>query len=90
MTAGVRFCPKCGREQGPGSAGVGSPVATRPAMDFSRLRPGDLVAGIGALLAVISLFLPWYDFGISAATVQGLGQFPTAAQQQTVSAICAA
>lgn len=36
--------------------------------DPSRLRPGDLIAGGGALLLLIALFLPWYSAHQSAVT----------------------
>ena len=43
------------------------PAGTRSPAGLGRLRPGDLIAGTGSLLVLISLFLPWYSFAASAA-----------------------
>lgn len=40
----------------------------QPAFNPSRLRPGDLIAGGGSLLLLITLFLPWYSAHRSLAT----------------------
>jgi hypothetical protein len=63
-----------------------SPAATPSPIDFRRLRPGDLIAGIGSLLVLISLFFPWYGFTASAAHASAVA---TPAQQQLALAICA-
>jgi hypothetical protein len=63
-----------------------APLAeTRAPFDFSRLRPGDLIAGIASFLVLISLFIPWYSF---AASADSASASPTLAQQQLVLAIC--
>ena len=62
-----------------------SPAKTQSPIDFRRLRPGDLIAGIASFLALISLFLPWYSFAASAAQASATA---TPAQQQLVLAIC--
>jgi len=40
-------------------------------MDFSKLSTNNMIAGGGGVLALISLFLPWYsvDFGFGAGSV---------------------
>jgi hypothetical protein len=58
---------------------------TRSPFDFGRLRPGDLIAGIGSFLVLISLFFPWYGFAAAAAQASASA---TPAQQQLVLAIC--
>jgi zinc-ribbon domain len=40
----------------------------QPALNLRRLRPGDLIAGGGSLLLLITLFLPWYSAHQSPAT----------------------
>lgn len=39
-------------------------------MDFSRLRQGEIVAGIAGAALIIFLFLPWYSLGIEAPGVE--------------------
>jgi len=56
-----------------------------PPFDLSRLRPGDMIAGIASFLVLISLFIPWYSF---AAAASQAGTQATPAQQQLVLAIC--
>jgi hypothetical protein len=63
-----------------------SPAETRSPIDFGRLHPGDLIAGIGSLLVLISLFFPWYSFAASAAHASATA---TPGQQQLALAICA-
>jgi hypothetical protein len=65
---------------------VASPAGTRSPIDFGRLRPGDLIAWIGSLLVLVSLFFPWYSFAASAAQASAT---VTPAQQQLALAICA-
>ena len=45
-------------------------------MDFSRLRPGDIVAALGGIALIVALFLDW--FGISPVTPSGqvVSNFP--------------
>lgn len=62
-----------------GLAGTPSPI------DFGRLRPGDLIAGITSFLVLISLFFPWYSFVASPARASAQA---TLAQQQLLLAIC--
>jgi hypothetical protein len=62
------------------------PAGTRSPAGLGRLRPGDLIAGTGSLLVLISLFLPWYSFAASAAHAPATA---TPAQQQLALAICA-
>jgi hypothetical protein len=62
-----------------------SPAKTQSPIDFRRLRPGDLIAGIASFLALIFLFLPWYSFAASAAQASATA---TPAQQQLMLAIC--
>jgi hypothetical protein len=62
-----------------------SPAETRSPVDFGRLRPGDLIAGIASFVVLISLFFPWYSFAASAAQASATA---TPAQQQLVLAIC--
>jgi hypothetical protein len=38
-------------------------------VDFSRLRQGEIVAGIAGAALIIFLFLPWYSLGIEAPGV---------------------
>jgi hypothetical protein len=38
-------------------------------MDTSRLTTGDMVAGVGGIVLLISLFLPWYGVSIDVANV---------------------
>jgi hypothetical protein len=58
---------------------------TRSPIDFGRLRPGDLIAGIALFLVLVSLFLPWYSFAASAAQASATA---TPAQQQLMLAVC--
>jgi hypothetical protein len=64
---------------------AGSPASTRSPIRFGRLQPGDLIAGIGSFLVLISLFFPWYSFAASAARASATA---TPAQQQLALAIC--
>jgi hypothetical protein len=36
-------------------------------MDTSRLTPGDMIAGVGGIVLLISLFLPWYGVSVDVA-----------------------
>jgi hypothetical protein len=36
-------------------------------MDSSRLTPADMIAGVGGIVLLISLWLPWYSVGIDVA-----------------------
>jgi hypothetical protein len=36
-------------------------------MDTSRLTTGDIVAGVGGVVLLVSLFLPWYGVSVSAS-----------------------
>ncbi|HEX6653130.1 MAG TPA: hypothetical protein VF072_10335 [Thermoleophilaceae bacterium] len=36
-------------------------------MDTSRLTPGDISAGVGGIVLLISLFLPWYGVSVNVA-----------------------
>ncbi len=36
-------------------------------MDTSRLTTGDIIAGVGGIVLLISLFLPWYGASVEAA-----------------------
>jgi hypothetical protein len=52
-------------------------------VDFSRLRQGEIVAGIAGAALIIFLFLPWYSLGIDAPDVSlpdipGLDEGPIA------------
>jgi len=38
-------------------------------MDTSRLTTGDMIAGVGGIVLLISLFLPWYGVSIDVANV---------------------
>jgi hypothetical protein len=38
-------------------------------MDTSRLTTGDMIAGVGGIVLLISLFLPWYGISIDVANV---------------------
>src|ERR1700722_268763 len=67
-------------------AGTATRAVARPSFDFGRLRGGDLIAGIASFIVFITLFLPWYSFGASAASASATA---TPAQQQLVLAICA-
>jgi hypothetical protein len=67
-------------------AGTATRAVARPSFDFGRLRRGDLIAGIASFIVFITLFLPWYSFGASAASASAT---PTPAEQQLVLAICA-
>jgi hypothetical protein len=79
VPGGTAACPGCGtRLAAQGLAGpapsrtgqVAGPVAGPVALfDPHRWTKGDLVTGVGTVLLLISLFLPWYGvdlFGISA------------------------
>lgn len=46
-------------------------------MDFSKLRTGELIAGISGVLLLIIMFLPWYGVGGS------IGEFASAAGVDT-------
>jgi hypothetical protein len=63
----------------------GMPAETRSPVDFGRLRPGELIAGIASFLVLISLFFPWYSFAASAAQASATA---TPAQQQLMLAVC--
>jgi hypothetical protein len=39
-------------------------------VDFSRLRQGEIVAGIAGAALIIFLFLPWYSLGINAPNIE--------------------
>ena len=39
------------------------------AMDTSRLTTGDIIAGVGGIVLLISLFLPWYGVSVDIAGV---------------------
>jgi hypothetical protein len=60
-------------------------AGTRSPVDFRRLRPGDLIAGIASFLVLISLFIPWYSFAASADSASANA---TLAQQQLMLAVC--
>lgn len=72
---------------------TGTAPLTRPrsSVDFTRLRRGDVIAGIASFVVLISMFIPWYSFTASAdassAFSSGLASV-TPAQQQLVLAIC--
>jgi hypothetical protein len=36
-------------------------------MDTSRLTPGDISAGVGGIVLLISLWLPWYGVSVNVA-----------------------
>jgi hypothetical protein len=36
-------------------------------MDTSRLTPGDISAGVGAIVLLVSLWLPWYGISVDVA-----------------------
>jgi hypothetical protein len=36
-------------------------------MDTSRLTPADMIAGVGGIVLLISLFLPWYGVSVDVA-----------------------
>jgi hypothetical protein len=38
-------------------------------MDTSRLTTGDMIAGVGGIVLLISLFLPWYGVSVDIADV---------------------
>jgi hypothetical protein len=43
-------------------------------MDTSRLTTGDIIAGVGGIVLLISLFLPWYGAGpFSVSGMEALG-----------------
>ena len=42
-------------------------AAYRPPMDTSKLTTGDIVAGVGGIVLLISLFLPWYGVSVDVA-----------------------
>jgi hypothetical protein len=45
-------------------------------MDLRRLRAGEWILGIGSVLLLVSLFLPWYDGkNIEVRSVQPLGDY---------------
>lgn len=44
-------------------------MATTPAPDPERIEAGWLLAGVGALLLLVSLFIDWFEPGVSAWTV---------------------
>ena len=66
-------------------AGAAGLAGTRSPIDFGRLRPGDLIAGIASFLVFISLFFPWYSFAASPARASAQA---TLAQQQLLLAVC--
>jgi hypothetical protein len=43
------------------------------AMDTSRLTTGDIVAGVGGIVLLISLFLPWYGVSSGPISITGSG-----------------
>jgi hypothetical protein len=55
--------------------GDGPPQLTKPTgaghivapMDTSRLTTGDMIAGVGGIVLLISLFLPWYGVSVDVA-----------------------
>ena len=69
---GQRFCNTCGNDLAQGAsvrvAGAAPRAGPRARPSFS-LRPSAVVAGIGAMLMLISLAIPWYtirgDYGYS-------------------------
>jgi hypothetical protein len=90
VPAEAQACPKCGKEHKRQESGTSSRraaplVGTQSPFDFGRLRPGDLIAGAGSLLILISLFLPWYSFAASPAQAS---LQPTLAEQQLALAVC--
>jgi hypothetical protein len=42
-------------------------------MDTSRLTIGDMIAGVGGIVLLISLFLPWYGASVSVAGFSASG-----------------
>jgi hypothetical protein len=42
-------------------------------MDTSRLTTGDIVAGVGGVVLLISLWLPWYEASVSVAGFSASG-----------------
>jgi hypothetical protein len=42
-------------------------------MDTTRLTTGDIVAGVGGIVLLISLFLPWYGASAGGVSVTGSG-----------------
>jgi len=42
-------------------------------MDTSRLTTGDMIAGVGGIVLLISLFLPWYGASAGGFSVDGSG-----------------
>jgi len=57
---GVRVCPTCGNAM-PSPTVRDADARTRWRFDLRRLGVGDLIAGVGTLLILISLYLPWYS-----------------------------
>ena len=54
-------------------------------MDFSRLRTGEIVAGIGGLALLLFMFFDWFGGGVEISAggteeVPGLGEVPTEAK----------
>src|SRR5918999_4517447 len=39
-------------------------------MDFSRLRQGEIVAGVAGLALLVCMFLPWFGLGIETPDVE--------------------
>ncbi len=52
------------RDVGAKPTGAGPIVAP---MDTSRLTTGDIIAGVGGIVLLISLFLPWYGVSVDIA-----------------------
>lgn len=72
LPADTTSCPRCGALAQPMQAAparAATATATAFRFDASRLTSADRIVGIGSLLLLISLFLPWYGvsvFGFSA------------------------
>ena len=45
-------------------------------MDFSRLRQGEIAAGIAGAALIIFMFLPWYSLGIETPELQTIPDIP--------------
>jgi len=62
----ARFCMSCGVPLTHVSVAPRTPTAS---IDFQRLGPGDLVTGGATIILFISLFLPWYRFGMAGSSI---------------------
>jgi hypothetical protein len=53
-------------------------------MDSSRLTSGDVIAGVGAVVLVVALFLPWYGVSVEVA---GFSKSDTGTGREVLSSI---